>query len=200
MTTATRMTPGDPFSCFGAWLDEARDREATWAEVMVLATVGAGGQPSARAVVLESWNDRGLVFCTDCRSRKAAEFAARPQAAAVFLWPVTARQVRVEGTVAELSEADSDAAFGATPHQGRLVVWASRQDDVVADRAEIERRLDEAEARFAGGEVPRPPWWRAYRLSPTTFEFWAASDDALHDRFRHRLEDGGRWVAERVAP
>ena len=195
------MTPGaDPFSRFGAWLAEARAREAGWAEVMVLATAGPGGEPSARAVVVTGWDDRGLVFFTDCRSRKAAEFAARPAVAAAFLWPCTRRQVRVEGTVAELSEAEADAGFESTPRQGRLVLWASHQDEVVPDRDHLEQRLAEAEARFAGSDVPRPPWWRAYRLAPTCFEFWAASDDALHDRFRHRLGDGGHWVLERLAP
>ena len=190
----------DPFSRFRAWLDEARDREPRWAEVMVLATAGSEGRASARAVVLTGWDEEGLVFFTDCRSRKGADLAAQPVAAAVFLWPVTQRQVRVEGPVAELSEAESDASFESTPRRGRLVVWASPQDEVVPDREHLEQRLAEVESRFAGGEVPRPPWWRGYRLRPDTFEFWAARDDALHDRFRHRWEAGGRWLPERLAP
>jgi pyridoxamine 5'-phosphate oxidase len=190
----------DPFARFGAWLAEGREREARWAEVMTLATVGEDGRPSARAVVLTAWDERGFEFFTDCRSRKAAEFADRPAVAAVFLWPATGRQVRVEGSVIELSEAESDAGFEPTPRQGRLVVWASPQDEVVPDRRHLEQRLAEAEARFAGGEVPRPPWWRGYRLTPTVFEFWASSDDALHDRFRHRPGDDGDWVVERLAP
>lgn len=193
-------TPADPFSLFGAWLAEHRDAQAAWAEVMTLATAGADGQPSARAVVLEGWDERGLVFFTDCRSRKAAEFAARPAVAAVFLWPAGQHQVRVEGTVAELSEAESDAGFESTPRQGRLVVSASPQGEVVPDRRHLEQRLAEVEARFAGGPVPRPPWWRGYRVIPATFEFWASSDDALHDRFRYRRGDGGGWAVQRLAP
>ncbi len=189
----------DPFSRFREWLNQAREREPRWAEVMTLATVGGDGRPSARAVVVTGWDGRGLEFFTDCRSRKAAEFAARPAVAAVFLWPATGRQVRVEGTVVELSEAESDAGFASTPRQGRLVVWASPQDEVVPDRRHLEQRLAEVEARFAGGEVPRPPWWRGYRVTPDVFEFWASSDDALHDRFRHR-RDGDQWALERLAP
>jgi pyridoxamine 5'-phosphate oxidase len=190
----------DPFARFGAWLADAREREARWAEVMTLATVGEDGHPSARAVVLTGWDERGLVFFTDCRSRKAAEFAARPAVAAVFLWPAGQHQVRVEGTVTELPGAGSDAGFEATPRQGRLVVWASRQDEVVPGREPLEQRLFEVEERFAGGDVPRPPWWQGYRLTPTAFEFWASGDDALHDRFRYRRGDDGGWVVERLAP
>jgi pyridoxamine 5'-phosphate oxidase len=192
--------PAGPFARFAEWLAEAREREAGWAEVMTLATVGEDGRPSARAVVLTGWDERGLVFFTDCRSRKAAEFAARPAVAAVFLWPGCSHQVRVEGTVAELPEFESDAGFESTPRQGQLVVWASRQDDVVPDRQALEHRLAEVTARFAGGDVPRPPWWRAYRVTPAAFEFWATAGDALHDRFRYRLDGHGHWTVERLAP
>jgi pyridoxamine 5'-phosphate oxidase len=191
--------PADPFFCFGEWLAEAREREAAWVEVMTLATAGEDGRPSARAVALTGWDQQGLVFFTDTRSRKARQVAARPAAAAVFLWP-TRHQVRVEGTVAELSDAESDAGFESTPRQGRLVVWASAQDEVVPDREALKRRLAEVDARFAGGDPPRPPWWRAYRLTPATFEFWAAAEDALHDRFRYRRGGGGQWTVERLAP
>jgi pyridoxamine 5'-phosphate oxidase len=193
------MSEADPFSRWEAWLSEAREREAAWAEVMTLATAAADGRPSARAVVLTGCDRGGLVFFTDRRSRKAAELAVRPWAAAVFLWPAAQRQVRVEGKVTELSDEESHAAFGSTPRQGRLVVWASTQDEVVSGRNELERRLEEAQRRFAGGDVPRPPWWRAHRLEPAAFEFWESSPDALHDRYRHRLVDGA-WVVERLAP
>jgi pyridoxamine 5'-phosphate oxidase len=192
--------PADPFSRFGEWLAEEREQDGGWAEVMVLATIGADGRPSSRAVVLTGWDERGFEFFTDSRSRKAAEFAAHPAVAAVFLWPGGQHQVRVEGTVAELSEAESDAGFESTPRQGRLVVWASAQDAVVPDRAPLEQCLAEVDARFAGGEVPRPPWWRGYRLAPATFEFWSATGNALHDRFRYRQGDDGRWAVDRLAP
>ena len=167
---------------------------------MTLATAGEDGRPSCRAVVLTAWDGLGFVFFTDARSRKAAEFAARPGVAAVFLWPAGQHQVRVEGTVTELSEAESDAGFDSTPHQGRLVVWASHQGEVVPDRHQLEQRLAEVERRFADGEVPRPPWWRAYRLAPDAFEFWASRNDALHDRWRYRRDEGGAWILERLAP
>jgi pyridoxamine 5'-phosphate oxidase len=193
------MGEADPFSRFGTWLSEARDREAGWAEVVTLATAGEDGRPSARAVVLTGWDERGLVFFTDRRSRKAADLAVQPWAAAVILWPACQRQVRVEGTAVELSDDDSDAGFGSTPRQGRLVVWAVTQDEVVSGRDVLEHRVGEATVRFAGSEVPRPPWWQGYRLEAVAFEFWEASPDALHDRFRHRRVDGS-WVVERLAP
>jgi pyridoxamine 5'-phosphate oxidase len=192
-----------PFLRFHRWLDEARLRERRWAAVMTLATVAANGRPSCRSVLMTDWDERGVVFFTDDRSRKAGELAGNPWAAAVFLWPASERQVRVEGRVAPLSSApsdpESDRRFGTTPRQARLAVWAARQGEVIPDREVLERLVEEAEGRF-GDEVPRPPWWRAYRLDPVAFEFWESRPDALHDRLRHhRLEDGS-WAVERLAP
>jgi pyridoxamine 5'-phosphate oxidase len=166
---------------------------------MTVATATPDGRPSSRAVVLTGWDERGLVFCTDDRSRKSAELAANPSVAAVFLWPGCQRQVRVEGRVAPVSDEESDQNFAATPRPARLAVWAARQGEVLADRSVLEQGWKEADDHYQE-EVPRPPWWRGYRLEPHAFEFWEASPDGLHDRRRYDRLDNGTWRVEQLAP
>jgi pyridoxamine 5'-phosphate oxidase len=167
--------------------------------VMTVATATADGRPSSRAVVLTGWDEQGLMFCTDERSRKVAELAANPWVAAVFLWPACQRQVRVEGRVSPVPDEDTDQSFTAMPRSARLAVWAARQGDVIGDRSVLERGWREAGDRY-GEEVPRPPWWRGYRLEPLAFEFWEASPDALHDRRRYDRLDDRTWNVEQLAP
>jgi pyridoxamine 5'-phosphate oxidase len=193
------MPSPEPFGHFGSWFAEATAREARWANVMTVATATADGRPSSRAVVLTGWDERGLVFCTDERSRKVTELAANPWVAAVFLWPACERQVRVEGQVAPVSDEEADRSFTTTPRPARLAVWATRQGKVIADRSVLERGWKEADDRHRE-DVPRPPWWRGYRLQPHAFEFWEASPDALHHRRRYDRLDDRTWRVERLAP
>lgn len=168
---------------------------------MTLATVGADGAPSARVVLLRGVDERGLVFHTNRESRKAADLAANPQAALVLHWKAAGRQVRVEGRVAPLDGERSDAYFAGRSRESRVGAWASPQSRPVAGREELERLVAETEGRFAGSDVPRPPFWGGYLLAPDRFEFWQHGEHRLHDRFRYtRGADGSDWVVERLAP
>lgn len=189
----------DPVAQFRRWLDQARSEQWPWAEVMTLATATPEGRPSARAVVLRSFDDDGLLFHSDYQSRKADELDTNPWAAAVFLWAPAERQVRVEGRVEKTTAEEADRHFEGAPRAQRLAVWASEQSHPVPSRDELRRRLDGLEARFHDQEVPRPPRWGTYRLVPTVFELWQGRPDRLHDRVRYRRQAGG-WVVDRLSP
>ena len=169
------------------------------AATVVVATATPDGAPSARAVLLRGFDSRGFVFFTDYRSRKAAELAVNPRAALVWLWPPAQRQLRAEGAVTVLAPAESDAYFAHRPRGHRLAAWASHQSSVIADRAVLEARIAELTARYEGVEVPRPPDWGGYLLSPAVFEFWEGRPDRVHDRLRFRLLEG-KWVQDRLSP
>ena len=167
---------------------------------MTLATVDAEGQPSARVVLLKGVDERGFVFFTNYESRKGQELAGHPQAALVFYWGEHVRQVCVTGAVTKLTEAESDAYFKTRPRGSQLEAWASQQSSVVADRAALEARWREMEARFAGKDVPRPPFWGGFRLAPARIEFWQGRPNRLHDRFRYTRQPDKTWRIERLSP
>ena len=149
-------------------------------------------------VLLKGADERGLTFFSNYESRKGAELAANPRAALLAYWPGSGRQVRVEGDVTRLDPAESDAYFATRPAGSRLSAAASPQSAVVADRAELERRVADLRARH-GDDPPRPESWGGYRLAPATWEFWQHREDRLHDRLRYR-RDGTTWLVERLAP
>lgn len=188
----------DPIGVLQNWLEEAR---AVVAEpgAMTLATATAGGVPSARVVLLRGIDDRGLVFFTNRESRKGAELRANPQAALVLHWPALGRQVRVEGPVEVISDAESETYWATRPRGSQLAAWASPQSRPLVDRAELDRRVDEAAARYGDDAIPLPPFWGGYRVLPAAVELWEHRDDRLHDRTRF-TRDGGTWRAERLAP
>jgi pyridoxamine 5'-phosphate oxidase len=189
----------DPFVQFGRWFAAAAEAGVREPEAMTLATAGADGAPSARMVLLKGAGSEGFDFYTNTESRKGRDLAANPRAALVFYWEVLGRQVRVEGRVRRLREAESAAYFASRPRGSRLGAWASRQSEVIEGRQELERRLAEVEERFADHEPPLPDWWGGYRLSPHVVEFWQHREDRLHDRLRYR-RSGGAWIIERLSP
>jgi pyridoxamine 5'-phosphate oxidase len=188
-----------PTEQFARWFEEARAAGIRLPETMILATATKDGAPSARAVLLKGVEGGGLVFFTNHRSRKARELAENPRASLVFLWDAFGRQVRLEGGVERVSERESEAYFRTRPLGSRIGAWASPQSEVLGSRAELEARVAEAEARFADGDVPLPPFWGGYRLVPTVVEFWQHRESRLHDRLRYR-RDGESWIVERLAP
>jgi len=190
----------DPFVQFGHWLDAALASGLPEPNAMTLATVGAGGRPAARVVLLRGFDPRGLVFYTNYESRKGGELAASPWAALVFYWADLHRQVRVEGRVARVADAESDAYFAGRPAGSRLGAIASPQSQVIPDCAALDRRIAALAAEYGAGPIPRPPYWGGYRVTPDLFEFWQGQPNRLHDRLRYRPTDGGGWVLERLAP
>ena len=193
------MSAVDPIELFRRWYADALRAEVARPDAMALATVGPGGRPAVRMVLLSSFDERGFVFHTNCRSRKGEEIAQSSRVALSLWWDPLARQVRVEGRAERTSAGESDAYFAGRPRGSQLGAWASDQSAVIPNRAVLEERVREAERRYAGGPVPRPPHWGGYRVVPDLVEFWEGRESRLHDRTRYRREAGG-WVAERLAP
>lgn len=190
----------DPIEQFRVWFDQALASGLTEPNAMILATVGADGRPAARTVLLKGLDERGFVFYTNYDSRKGRELAAHPQAALVFFWADLSRQVRVEGRVALVSAAESDAYFQSRPRESRLGAWVSPQSQVIENRQALDTRLQEITAAYEGGDVPRPPVWGGYRVIPDTIEFWQGRPSRLHDRLRYTRQPDGGWLIERLAP
>lgn len=172
----------DPFALFDAWFAEARASEPNDPNAMALATVDAQARPSARMVLLKGHGPDGFVFYTNREGRKAADLAANPQAALLFHWKSLRRQVRIEGAVTLASDAESDAYFASRSRDSRLGAWASDQSRPLDARETFEERFAETEARFEGGDVPRPPHWGGYRVAPSVMEFWQDRAYRLHER------------------
>jgi pyridoxamine 5'-phosphate oxidase len=174
----------DPFQLFDTWFAEARASEPNDSNAMALATVDADGQPSVRMVLLKGHGPDGFVFYTNRESRKAGELAAVAKAALLFHWKSLRRQVRIEGTVSQVTDAESDAYFASRSRDSQLGAWASDQSRPLDARATFEARYEEVRARFEGGEVPRPPHWGGYRVTPERIEFWQDREHRLHERRR----------------
>jgi pyridoxamine 5'-phosphate oxidase len=189
----------EPLEQFRGWLGAAREAGIFEPEAMTVSTVGADGQPTSRYVLLRGLDERGFQFYTNYRSAKARALTDHPYAALTFGWLPMHRSVRVEGPVERLPEAESDAYFAARPRAAQLSAWASPQSAVIAERAELDRAALEAERRFAGGEVPRPPHWGGFVVAHARVEFWQGRAGRLHDRVRYERENSG-WRIVRLAP
>ena len=172
----------DPFALFDAWYAEARTTEPNDSNAMAVATVDTQGQPSVRMVLLKGHNTDGFVFYTNRESRKTGELAATPKAALLFHWKSLRRQIRIEGTVSQVSDAESDAYFATRSRDSQLGAWASDQSRPLDSRATFEARYEAARTRFEGGDVPRPPHWGGYRVAPGRIEFWQDRAHRLHER------------------
>jgi pyridoxamine 5'-phosphate oxidase len=188
----------DPIEELRRWHDEAR-AAVPQPDAMTLATVDGAGRPSARIVLARGVDERGITFFTNRTSRKGGELQQNPTAAAVFHWWELGRQVRIEGVVEETSEDESIEYWASRPRGSQLAAWASPQSAPLAKRQELDARVAEVAERFAGRDVPLPPFWGGYRLRPDRIEFWMHREDRLHDRVEY-VRDADRWVRRRLAP
>jgi pyridoxamine 5'-phosphate oxidase len=192
----------DPIERFRSLLAEAEAIERSVLPeptAMMLATVGDDGQPSLRVVLLQSVDERGFVFYTNYESRKGRELLAQPQAALCFHWQPLERQVRIEGDVEPVSPEEADAYFATRARLSQIGAWASRQSRQLSSDAELDERVREMEARFAGGAVPRPPHWSGFRIVPRRIEFWRNRAFRLHERLVYERE-GMSWRVARLYP
>ncbi len=189
----------EPIDLFHAWFAEARDSEPNDANAMALASVGADGMPSVRMVLLKGADAEGFVFYTNFESRKGIELRAHPQAALCFHWKSLRRQVRIEGAVETVSDAEADAYFATRARGSQIGAWASEQSRPMAGKAELLKRVGAFTARFAVGKVARPPHWSGFRLRPRRCEFWQNGQFRLHDRLVYCREGAG-WRTEILYP
>jgi len=190
----------DPHAQFDVWFAEAIDAGVPDPEQIALATAAPDGAPSARMVLLKGHDARGFVFYTNRTSRKGMELLANPRAAGVLHWKLLERQVRLEGTVAEIGDDESAAYFATRDRASQIGAWASPQSRPLASRQTLDRCVAEIEQRFpTGTDVALPPFWGGYRIAATMIEFWQGQPGRLHDRIRYDLGPSG-WERQRLAP
>lgn len=189
----------DPHALFESWFAEARASEPNDPEAVALATADSAGRPSVRMVLMKGHDARGFVFYTNMGSRKGAELAANPRVAMLFHWKSLRRQIRIEGAVSQADDAEADAYFATRSRASQLGAWASEQSRDLPDRAALDARYLEIEAKFEGRDVPRPPHWHGYRVAPEFFEFWRDGAHRLHER-RTFTRSGDGWTEGLLHP
>lgn len=189
----------DPFEAFQAWFKEAEGTEVNDPNAFALATVSAEGRPSVRVLLLKGLDDRGFVFYTNTQSRKGQHLDATGVAAMNFHWKSLRRQVRVEGPVERVTDAEADAYFASRPRGSQIGAWASQQSRPLDSRATLEQRIAALAEEHEGRDVPRPPHWTGYRLVPDYIEFWQDREFRLHDRITF-TRDGTAWAKARLYP
>jgi pyridoxamine 5'-phosphate oxidase len=183
----------DPHAIFEEWLAEAREQEPNDPAAMALATADSDGRPSVRMVLLKGHDRRGFVFYSNLDSRKGEELAATARAALLFHWKSLRRQVRVEGSVEAVGEAEADSYFATRSRDSQLGAWASDQSRPLEERSVFEARYEEMKRRFEGGAVPRPPRWSGWRVIPERIEFWTSREHRLHERRLFTPDGRGGW-------
>lgn len=189
----------DPIARFAEIFAQVQKVVLPEPNAMTLATVSADGRPSARVVLLKGFDERGFVFYTNLESRKGRDLIANPYAALCFHWMPLEQQVRVEGRIEKVSDAEADAYFATRPRGAQIGAWASKQSRTLATREELEARVKAVEEKFAGREVPRPPFWSGFRVIPERLEFWQSRQSRLHDRTVYSKQ-GNKWIIEKLYP
>mgnify|MGYP002624661253 CR=1 FL=1 len=201
MSRETAHPVRDPLALFELAFADALGREPVDATAVTLATVDAEGFPDARVVLLKGVDRRGFIFYTNYASHKGRQLDGSGRAALCFLWPQGLEQVRVRGAVSRVSGEESDAYFASRPRGSQIGAWASRQSEVLGDRAELERRVAELEEQYRGTSVPRPDHWGGYLLTPLAVEFWYGRESRLHDRHLYlRGSPSEPWSHQRLSP
>ncbi|WP_323796555.1 pyridoxamine 5'-phosphate oxidase [Nisaea sp.] len=191
----------NPFELFDGWLQAASETEPNDANAMTVATADADGRPSARILLLKGFDEQGFVFYSNMESQKGREIEVNPFVALCFHWKSVRRQVRVTGPVARVTDEEADAYFNSRPRGSRVGAWASQQSRPLADRPALMAAVENADSKYPGESVPRPPYWSGWRLTPLVIEFWQDGEFRLHDRFRFsRASESEAWTVNRLYP
>jgi pyridoxamine 5'-phosphate oxidase len=190
----------DPIRQFTLWFTDAANAGIRDANAMSLATATPDGEPSVRIVLLKGFDERGFVFFTNHSSEKGKQLGANPRAALALYWVQLERQIRIAGAVEQTSRQESERYFHSRPQGSQLGAWVSRQSEVIDSRQILDARLTKITERYADGQIPLPPHWGGYRVTPKTIEFWQGRQNRLHDRFRYTRQSTGGWLIDRLAP
>jgi len=190
----------NPFAQFELWFNQAVESKLIEPNAFTLATVGSDLRPSQRTVLLKRYDESGFVFFSNYKSKKSRQIEENNFVAAHFAWLGLERQLRIEGTIEEISKLESLKYFLSRPRGSQIGAWVSHQSEVVSSRSVLEQKFDQMRKRFASGEIPFPDAWGGYIIKPTLFEFWQGGKDRLHDRFEYILEETGSWDIHRLEP
>lgn len=198
---AALFAENEPFALFESWFKEAKAKEPSDPNGMALATADASGFPDVRMVLMKGFDRHGFVFYSNAESAKGLQLEANARAAVVFYWKSLRRQVRVRGSIEAVSDAEADAYFESRDRGARLGAWASQQSRPLEDRLALEKRIAEYALKYGVGDVPRPDYWRGYRLVPLSIEFWRDRPFRLHDRLVFTRNDAASpWAKARLYP
>ncbi len=189
----------NPFIQFKHWYEEALNADLIEPTAMTVATVTAEGKPTARVILLKSFDENGFAFFTNYQSHKGEEIEKTPWVCLNFWWGKLAKQIRIEGQVEKSTVEDSDSYFQSRPRGSQLGAWASEQSQVITDRQVLEEKLQHVTQKYEGQTVSRPSHWGGYLVKPNMFEFWQGRENRLHDRLRYQLQDN-QWHIERLSP